>query len=129
MVPIAFSLLSADALHGLAAALPADKTKKASELVELLTTKGLLEPNGLLTDKKTLPLSRDELSPEGQELFDIFNAELDRSLREYINASTLKDQFTEEQASSIYRLGRFVVRMNEQFIDCELGAPGCVRVQ
>jgi predicted acylesterase/phospholipase RssA len=129
MSPLTISLITDEAWQGLAAAMPAATSQRATILINNLLSKHLLTRYGILTASGTSPLKPEELTSDETELANLLVSDINLTLKNFIRASTLKDHFDRDEAESIYRLGRYVVRLNQPFINCEIGKLPCVVVK
>jgi hypothetical protein len=107
--------------------MPAGVSQRAAQLVATLERKRLITDRGVVLPSGASPVGEEQLTTEQHELFELLTSELDHCLFAFMQASTLSDRFDKDQAESIYRLGRYVVRLNEVFINCEIGVTPCVR--
>ena len=120
--PLTLATISEEGLRSLVSAMPTAQAQRAMPLINSLIAKGRLTTFGLVP----YSMSPLVLTTDQKALCDIIIAEIDHSLREFMNASTLKDHFDRNEAESIYRLGRYVVSLNQQFINCEIGVSPCM---
>jgi hypothetical protein len=88
----------------------------AREHKSLLETPGMLGDNGWNRG----PSTPAELAAV-KELRLQIQAELQRHVAAFVTTSTLKDQIKRDAATSIYLLGKYLVYLNNQHIQCHAG--------
>jgi hypothetical protein len=103
-----------DDLLAMALVMPALTRSTAEQLIKSLSQENALNDGGLKYGEG------EKAEADGKALWELYQDELDRVLRCYINTGTIRDRFEPGEALAIYQLGRYVAILNHRFIRREL---------
>jgi predicted acylesterase/phospholipase RssA len=128
MTPLNIDLIPEEVWRGLATAMPPSTGHHAMSLIDKIISSHSPTQNSFMAQSGTSPNTTGELTGDQRELINLFVSDLDHCLAQFMKASTLKDHYEQDEAEAIFRLGRYVVRLNQPFINCEIGRSGCITV-
>jgi predicted acylesterase/phospholipase RssA len=114
--PLSFTAIQLETLSFIIEHMAEAKRDLARQTLKRLMKREVITQNGWAS------LSRDANTDE-QTLYRLVCDELNRRLGAFIGASTLRDRFDEETATSIYRLGQYLVLLDKPYIYHYLNEP------